>query len=101
MTGIERFSEIMDEKPDITDAPNAKELKNVKGDIEFHNVSFSYDNNEESFGKHQYKDRFRENRCLGRAFGGGKQLMPSYPAVSTKLMTAIYPLMDGYKGVYP
>ena len=51
MTGIERFSEIMDEKPDIIDDPNARELKNVKGEIEFHNVSFSYDNNEK-VGKH-------------------------------------------------
>ena len=46
MTGVERFVEIMEEKPDITDAPDDKKLVDVKGDIEFHNVSFSYDNNE-------------------------------------------------------
>lgn len=42
MTGIERFIEIMDEKADIVDKSNAKELKCVKGDIEFDDVSFKY-----------------------------------------------------------
>ena len=46
MTGVERFCEIMDVKSDIVDAPDARELKDVKGDIEFENVSFSYDGNE-------------------------------------------------------
>ncbi len=42
MTGIERFSEIMDTKPDITEKPDAVELRNVKGDIELRNVTFKY-----------------------------------------------------------
>ena len=42
MTGIERFSEILDIEPDIKDNKNASELKNVKGEIEFKNVSFHY-----------------------------------------------------------
>lgn len=44
MTGFERFIEIMDIEPDIIDRENAIELKDVKGDIEFNNVSFSYNN---------------------------------------------------------
>ena len=46
-TGFERFQEIMDIDPDIKDSPNATELKDVKGDIEFENVSFSYRENAE------------------------------------------------------
>ncbi len=46
MTGFRRFTEIMDEKPDIVDSPDARELENVKGHIEFHNVTFSYDDQE-------------------------------------------------------
>jgi len=46
MTGVERFLEIMEVEPDIVDAPDAKELKDVKGEIRFENVSFSYDDNE-------------------------------------------------------
>lgn len=46
-TGFERFLEIMKVQPDIEDKKDAKELNNVKGDIEFKNVSFSYDTNGE------------------------------------------------------
>ena len=42
MAGFQRFRELMDEEPEISDAPGAKTLENVKGDIEFKNVSFSY-----------------------------------------------------------
>jgi len=42
MTGIERFLQIMDADIEIFDEPNAVDLKNPKGDISFHNVSFEY-----------------------------------------------------------
>lgn len=42
MTGIERFAEIMDAQVTITDNPDAKPLGDVKGDVEFRDVSFRY-----------------------------------------------------------
>jgi len=42
MTGFERFVEIMEVKPEIVEKENAIELKNVNGQIEFKNVTFSY-----------------------------------------------------------
>ncbi len=42
MSGIERFAEIMNIEPEITDKLNAKPIENVKGEVEFSNVSFSY-----------------------------------------------------------
>ena len=42
VTGVERFTEIMDEIPEIEDSPDAKDIENVEGEIEFKNVSFSY-----------------------------------------------------------
>ena len=42
MTGIERFYEIMDAEPEITDAPDAKELKDVRGRVTFQDVGFTY-----------------------------------------------------------
>ena len=42
MTGIERFSVLMDEQPDIQDAPDAKVLSDVKGDVDFEHVAFRY-----------------------------------------------------------
>ncbi|WP_210061902.1 ABC transporter ATP-binding protein [Peptoniphilus stercorisuis] len=43
MTGIERFTEIMDIKSDIIDSKDAVELKDVKGKIEFKDVDFKYE----------------------------------------------------------
>ena len=39
----ERVFEVMDEIPDIKDAPDARELSRVTGRVEFVNVSFGYD----------------------------------------------------------
>lgn len=43
MTGIERFSEILDVEPDIQDKPDAKVLENVVGDIVLDRVTFRYE----------------------------------------------------------
>lgn len=43
ITGFDRFIEILDIQPDIKDQKNAKELKDVKGNIEYKNVTFKYD----------------------------------------------------------
>lgn len=42
VTGIERFTDVMHEPVTIADAPNARALQNVSGEIEFDHVSFSY-----------------------------------------------------------
>ncbi len=47
MTGFERFMEVMNIKPDIVDKEDAIELKDVKGHIQFKNVSFSYTDGED------------------------------------------------------
>lgn len=49
MTGIERFSEIMETRPDIVDKPNAIELKKAKGHIEFRDVDFKYSKHQEDY----------------------------------------------------
>jgi len=43
MTGIERFSEILDVEPDIKDKSGAKVLCDVKGDIVLDKVTFRYE----------------------------------------------------------
>jgi len=43
MSGFDRFIEILDTEPEISDSENAVELTDVEGDICFKNVSFSYD----------------------------------------------------------
>ena len=48
MTGFERFMEIMNIEPDIVDKEGAINLENVKGKIEFKDVSFSYNNGQKT-----------------------------------------------------
>ena len=43
MTGAERIFEILDIEPDIKDAVDCSELPELKGEVEFKNVTFSYD----------------------------------------------------------
>jgi len=43
LAGAERVFEIIDTKPEINDKPDAKPLKEIRGDIVFDHVDFSYD----------------------------------------------------------
>ena len=45
ITGFERFMEILEIEPDITDSKDAKDLTNVKGKIEYQHVDFRYNEN--------------------------------------------------------
>lgn len=42
ITGFERFMEILEIEPDIKDKKDARDLMEVKGAIEYHNVGFRY-----------------------------------------------------------
>lgn len=42
LAGAERVFEILDEVPDVQDAPNAVPLENVRGEVEFDHVNFEY-----------------------------------------------------------
>ena len=51
-TGYERFMEMMAIQPDIEDYQGATELKSVKGDISFEDVSFHYEDHTETVLHH-------------------------------------------------
>lgn len=76
MTGIERFCEIMDAPADITEKPDAKELKNVRGDIIFEDVTFHYsdDNTEVLHGINLHIPEGHSVALVGPS-GGGKTTM--------------------------
>ena len=42
LAGAERVFEIIDSKPQITNKPDAKRIDDIKGDVEFRQVSFGY-----------------------------------------------------------
>ena len=92
MTGIERFSEIMDTMPDITDEKEATELKNVKGEIEFNNVSFHYnEGNKDVISNLDLKVKSGENIALVGPSGGGKttlcSLLPRFYDITSGTIT--------------
>ncbi len=73
ITGIERFTEIMDEPVKIDDLPNAVDIENLKGQITFDNVSFSYaDNLGEVLTKLSLDIKVGENIAIVGPSGGGK-----------------------------
>lgn len=73
MTGIERFFEIMDTEPEITDKEGADILRDVKGEIKFENVTFRYsEENEEVLENLSFTVKAGENVALVGPSGGGK-----------------------------
>ncbi len=73
ITGIERFSEIMDEPVRIEDFPNAVHIENLKGEITFENVSFSYsDNLDDVLTNLSLSIKVGENVAIVGPSGGGK-----------------------------
>lgn len=78
LTGIERFYEIMDVEPEITDSPSAEPIGKVIGDIKLENVSFAY----ETSGGEVLKNinlhvKPGENVALVGPSGGGKTTLSS------------------------
>lgn len=88
-SGYERFLEILAIEPDIADVPDAVTLKNVKGDVQFENVSFHYEDNKEKVLNHvNLKVRPGEYLALVGSSGGGKTTLCS-------LIPRFYDVVEG------
>ncbi len=92
MTGIERFTEILDTPITIKDEPDAKPLTDVKGEIEFKNVEFRYsDKNDYVLTNINLRASKGENIALVGPSGGGKttlcSLIPRFYEVSGGAIT--------------
>ena len=81
VSGFKRFVEIMDEEPEA-ESPNAKTLENVRGAIEFKNVTFSYDETKEVLHNVNLKLEKGRKLALVGPSGGGKttlcHLLPNF-----------------------
>ena len=78
--GFERFLEIMRTEPEIKDAPDARELSDVKGSAEYRDVSFAYSNGVPVLSHINLKIEPGECLAVVGPSGGGKttlcQLLP-------------------------
>ncbi|MBE6667760.1 MAG: ABC transporter ATP-binding protein [Ruminococcaceae bacterium] len=89
MTGIERFYEIMDVEPEITNAKNATDAKNVQGNVEFCNVTFHYETeNKNVLTNLNLSVKAGESIALVGPSGGGKTTLCS-------LIPRFYEVSDG------
>ena len=73
MSGVERFFQVMDAPIEISDAPDAKDIGIVKGDVTFDHVSFKYnDDGTEVLSDIDLDVKAGENIALVGPSGGGK-----------------------------
>ncbi len=72
-----RLYTLLDEKPKITDAPNAKIPENVKGEISFENVKFSYVEDKIALNDINLKIPAGKTVALVGHSGGGKSTIMS------------------------
>lgn len=89
LTGIERFLQIMDADVEIFDEPDAVDLTDPKGDIEFKNVSFEYpDDHNRVFKGLNLSIRSGEKIAFVGPSGGGKTTL-------CNLIPRFYDVTDG------
>lgn len=91
MTGFERFVEILDTQPEIVDSEDAEALTHVQGEIEFTNVSFSYNDKAEVLKDINLKINKGQTVALVGPSGGGKttfcSLIPRFYEVNDGAIT--------------
>ena len=81
VSGFSRFVQIMDEPPE-EDAPGARELTNVEGNIDFENVTYAYEGSEEVLHNVDLHLEKGQKLALVGPSGGGKtticHLLPNF-----------------------
>lgn len=97
MAGFKRFTELLDTEPSIVDAPNAVELKGIRGDIAFDKISFAYGKDKSNVLENiSLKIEHGKTLALVGPSGGGKttlcHLLPRFYDVTRGRIT-----IDGYE----
>ncbi|MGL4731788.1 MAG: ABC transporter ATP-binding protein [Clostridium sp.] len=91
MSGFKRFLEIINTKSEVIELENAIEIKNIKGNIRFNEVTFNYENSEEIISGMNLEIKSGETVALVGPSGGGKtticHLIPRFYDISTGSIT--------------
>ncbi len=88
MAGFSRFLQVMNTRPDITDATDAKELGAVRGEVEYRDVSFAYYNGRVILRNINLNLRPGESLALVGPSGGGKTTL-------SNLLPRFYDVTEG------
>lgn len=91
MAGFKRFTEMLDVEPNVADRPDAVEVKELKGDIAFNQVSFAYEDNKPVMKDISFTVKAGETVALVGPSGAGKTtisgLIPRFYDVSKGSIT--------------
>jgi ATP-binding cassette subfamily B protein len=88
LAGAERIFEVLDEVPDLVDAPDALELGMINGDVAFDDVSFAYEPGVDVLKNVTLRAQAGEVVALVGATGAGKTTV-------VNLLGRFYDLVDG------
>ncbi|MEJ0104180.1 MAG: ABC transporter ATP-binding protein [Bacteroidota bacterium] len=91
LAGAERIFQVMDEMPEIPDAADAVSLTNVKGDVQFNNVTFGYDANKIVLKNISFTAKSGQKIALVGSTGAGKttimNLLPRFYDIQSGQIT--------------
>ena len=88
MSGFIRYQSVIDIEPEITDSVDAVDMKHPDGDICYHDVSFSYEDNEIVLNHIDFNIKSGKSIALVGPSGGGKTTICS-------LLPRFYDITDG------
>jgi len=77
MAGFKRFTSMLDQDPDVKDVEDAVEVPFLKGNIQFHNVGFKYDQNKTVLDNINLKINAGETVAFVGPSGAGKSTICS------------------------
>jgi len=88
LAGAERIFQIMDEIPEIPDAPGAIALSRVNGDVKFNDVTFGYDADNVVLKNISFEAKAGQKIAMVGSTGAGKTTI-------TNLLTRFYDIQSG------
>lgn len=91
IAGFRRYVELLDTAPDVADSPNAIAVDHLKGNIEYHDVTFGYQNKDNILNKINLTIRAGETVAFVGPSGAGKttlcSLLPRFYDVNAGSIT--------------